>query len=300
MKKIESLTEEQKAKFPAYVREWTDIGLCTDPADRTQAEVAVKLMYRCAGLAEPLRIVWCGSPFALVKKQAMAETGVLNALQSPVASSAQKAAGTSDCVYGQHDANWLAFYAFMRDELGLKDQTAKLAGLIELAKSAGWALPYERACYVSERHDTVKKDNAGRLHCLEGPAVRYPDGWGVYAVRGTRVPKEWVEGRATLNPMIALTTENMDLRSAAAILIGWDRIIAQLKPRVVDTDPDPSIGELLEIDLPDEPGQKFLRARCGTGRLVTIRVHPSIKTALEAGAWSYGLAPKDYMPEVRT
>lgn len=32
--KINSLTPEQIARFPEFVKRWTDIGLCTDPADR--------------------------------------------------------------------------------------------------------------------------------------------------------------------------------------------------------------------------------------------------------------------------
>jgi hypothetical protein len=34
MKKIETLTDEQKAKFQEYIKKWTDIGLSTEPANR--------------------------------------------------------------------------------------------------------------------------------------------------------------------------------------------------------------------------------------------------------------------------
>lgn len=49
-KRIESLTDEQIAKFPEYVKRWTDIGLCTDPADRPRAEAAVRKCYPAIGL----------------------------------------------------------------------------------------------------------------------------------------------------------------------------------------------------------------------------------------------------------
>lgn len=313
MKKIESLTDAQRAKFPAYVQEWTAIGLSTEPADRSRAERAIDLMYKCGGLKSPLRIVWCGSPLALVRRQGLPDTdadaGVSAAIASPPSDA--RTAPTGQCVYGQHDANWLGFYAFMRRELGLEKQTEKLAGLTELAKSAGWALPYERTCYVAERHNVLKRDNAGRLHCLDGPAVGYPDGWGLYAVRGTRVPKEWVINRATLDPSIALTERNMDLRSAAAILIGWERILSSpsLNPRVVDKDPSVdddhgyAMGELLEIDLPNEPGQKFLRVTWGGGRKAVLRVPPTMRTAREANGWSRGYEGDDlarFAPEGQT
>lgn len=36
-----------------------------------------------------------------------------------------------------------------------------------------------------------------------------------------------------------------------------------------------------------------LRARCGTGRTVVVAV-PDVSTALEAGAWSYGISAEEY------
>jgi hypothetical protein len=34
MKKIEQLTAAQIARFPEFVKRWTEIGLCTEPANR--------------------------------------------------------------------------------------------------------------------------------------------------------------------------------------------------------------------------------------------------------------------------
>ena len=64
MSKIEKLTAAQIARFPEFVERWTKIGLCTDPADRQQAEQAIRLMYQAGGLNPPRKIVWCGSPLS--------------------------------------------------------------------------------------------------------------------------------------------------------------------------------------------------------------------------------------------
>src|SRR3990167_5078777 len=63
IKQIQTLTDAQRARFPEFVRRWTDIGLCTDPADRPRAEAAIVRMYAQANLAAP-RVVWCGSPLS--------------------------------------------------------------------------------------------------------------------------------------------------------------------------------------------------------------------------------------------
>lgn len=280
--------------MPDYVREWTDIGLSTKAADRAEAEAAIADVYRHGGLKPPARIVWRESPMALLGRDAGADVVAASGRTSRPAA--------SDCIYGQHDAGWLSFYAFMREVVGLVEQTEKLAGLMRLARCAGWALPYENTCYVAERHNVLHRDNSGRLHCLTGPAVAYPDGWGVYAVRGVRVPKAWIEQRDTLDPMTALTEPNLERRGAAALILGWDKVLNKLKPVVVDSESSPEYdyGKLLRVDLPDEPGQQFLQVLCATGRTMVIRVPPTVRSAREANAWTYGKGASEFNPETRT
>jgi hypothetical protein len=204
-------------------------------------------------------------------------------------------------VYGQHDANWFAFYDYFREVTDLREQTAPLLGLTELAKAAGWCVPHANICWVSERHNVLMRDGAGQLHNVAGPAVMYPDGWGIYAVHGVCVPAEWIEKKDKLDAKTALTWQNIEQRRAAAEILGWDRILRELQPRVIDTDPDPKIGTLLEVDLPDSPKERFLRVRCGTGRDFALPVPPQMQSAAEANAWTYGLDAKSLrMYEVRT
>jgi hypothetical protein len=69
-KKIKSLTPEQKARMAEYAARWTEIDLCTDPADRPCAEAAIREMYRQGGLVPPAKIVWCGSPMSMALTRA--------------------------------------------------------------------------------------------------------------------------------------------------------------------------------------------------------------------------------------
>ena len=55
----------------------------------------------------------------------------------------------------------------------------------------------------------------------------------------------------SLDPAIALTWENVEQRRCAAEIIGWDRVLNELPIRPIDTDPDPQVGALIEVDLPD-------------------------------------------------
>jgi hypothetical protein len=241
--KIESLTAAQEARFSEFVEKWTQIGLSTEPADRSRAEAAIREMYKQAGLAAPKTIVWCGSPRALAlrsDKKLLSSMGdcVTNAVRDnpmrtvrirvgdALAESARKvvsanvpakirqqchSAGTTivgclleslrDSVLyagdpwlsAQDDAARLAAFRYDYEVLGLTVQTECLSGLWELAQSAGWAVPHQNICWVSERYNVLKRDESGLLHSLSGPACAYPDGWAIYVIHGVRVPAFVVE-----------------------------------------------------------------------------------------------------------
>src|SRR5208282_3205010 len=65
VKRIDSLTEEQKARIPEWVARWTAIGLRTGQADRASFERHVARCYEAAGMVAPRRVIWVPSPFAL-------------------------------------------------------------------------------------------------------------------------------------------------------------------------------------------------------------------------------------------
>jgi hypothetical protein len=129
---------------------------------------------------------------------------------------------------------------------------------------------------------------AGRLHSASGHAIEWPDGWGISSWHGVTVPDEWVTGHPP-SPAEALAEENVERRRAACEIIGWDRILSELNAKQIDIDPDPEIGELIEVNLPDAPRSRFLRVLCGTGRRFAIPVPDDMPTALAANAWTYDL-----------
>ena len=108
--------------------------------------------------------------------------------------------------------------------------------------------------------------------------------------------------RQKLTPQIALKNSNIEQRRAACEILGWTRILDELKAKTIDHDNDPEIGELVQVNLPDlTTPAKFLRVRCGTGREFAIGIPPNINKALDAQAWMVGLEPKDFnRPEIRS
>jgi hypothetical protein len=202
--------------------------------------------------------------------------------------------------YSQHEAGWLSWASYFHRVCNLPG-AEKIEPLARIAANCGWVWFFAGAVIITDRPRILRRDDQNRLHCEDGPALEYRDGFAIHAWHGTRVPAEWVEDRASLTAKIALTWPNVDQRAAACEILGWHNIINSMNARIIDADDDPQIGRLVEIDLPDHGPQKFIHARCGTGREIAVMADARATTILEAQAASYGLSASDFIiPEIRT
>lgn len=178
--KIDKLTPEQESLMDVYRDKWLKIGLSTEPSNKPLAENALNRAYKSAGLTPPKQIIWTTSPLAgllivnilkdekLVnkilkdlnsKKKMKLGSSVWGSVRSSVRSSVWGSVESSvwgsvtqnlqkiiqDAIYGQQDASWLSFYDYFREVCKLQD---------------------------------------GKIHCTNGPAILYKDGFSVYAING--------------------------------------------------------------------------------------------------------------------
>ena len=198
-------------------------------------------------------------------------------------------------------AGWSAYLVAFRDILGLRLKEHEAFAPFEAAsREGGFRVMHEEFCMVSDFPEVLKKDEQNRPHCENGPSHRWRDGWSLYHWHGVRVPAEWIENKASLTAQMALSQENTELRRAACEILGWAKILKELNAKTINKNKDPQIGELIQVDLPDAPGEKFLRVMCATGREFAIPVPKDMETAMQSNAWSFGLDPQQFNPEVRT
>jgi len=183
---------------------------------------------------------------------------------------------------------WVSFVAwatYVRDVLGCD---IPIGPREDTDSSCGWWWPHHQFVMVCDRPEELHRDVDGRLHSPGGPAIKWRDGWGIYFWRGTRVPKEWIEQPGEIDPRVALNHPNVEQRRSAAEILGWQKVLALLNPKVIQTDPDPEIGTLLEVEIEGQR-ERFLKVQCGTGRTFVLPVPPEMNSALEANAWTYGI-----------
>jgi hypothetical protein len=218
--------------------------------------------------------------------------------------------------YGQHDAAWLAFYdTFGR--FGLK-AVERLAGHMLTARSAGWWFPFRGAVVMTERPVALHRDEQHRLHRADGPAIVYPDGWGVYAWHGRRVPEQVITAPHTLDPQHITQEGTAEVRRLMIERYGADKYIRVSGAKLVNRD---DWGELYRQELPgDEPlvmlhcvnataegrwvGDVFTPDLSLTGELYFrdfwLRVPPTMRTAHEAAAWTFDKEAAEYGPSIQT
>jgi len=196
------------------------------------------------------------------------------------------------CGYGQHDADLLGFLEYFNLICNLTEQTKKLEGLWLIAKNAGWFLPHEKICWVSERHNICKLNNRGVIHNDGGPAIQYPDKFSIWALNGVRVSQEIAETpEQELDCKLLATERNAGVRREIVRKIGIERICKDLKAKVVDTEKD---YELLALDLGDRIRPYLKMKNPSIGVYHIEGVHPNCKTVKDAIMFRNGL--KQYEP----
>jgi hypothetical protein len=219
----------------------------------------------------------------------------------------------------------LAFYAYFSEVCGLTVQTEKLIGLWELSKSAGWALPHEGICWVSERQCVVLQDEQKRIHCETGPAIAYPDGFKIYAIHGTRIsdyiidaPEQITVERIEAEPNAEIRRIMVDRYKNGSELSGAGAYLIDSGSEVLDD--DEKYGTLYRRYRMDDTPLIMVRVTNntvepdGTVRQFFLRVHPELRpmmwnkqlgapqamTARNAVASTWGMRGEEFLPEART
>jgi hypothetical protein len=202
-------------------------------------------------------------------------------------------------VWGQHEAGWVSWIDTFR-RFGLKC-CDRAGGLIKVAQCAGWWWPMRGVVILTERPAELHRDEEGRLHADSGPAVRYPDGWSIWAIHGVRVTQHIVERPETLTVEQIRDEPNVEVRRVMLERFGAERFMTQAGGKMVAQD---DWGKLWRLpDAPDEPqGKPMVLIEMvnstpepdDTFHTYFERVPPHLKTPLAALAWQAGMTKDQY------
>jgi hypothetical protein len=141
------------------------------------------------------------------------------------------------------------------------------------------------------------------LHRADGPALLFPDGFGLRAWRGTLVPDDLAARLSRLTAADVAAEPNAEIRRVMLEHYGDERYLRESGARRVGSD---AYGTLWQLQLPgDEPLTMVEAVHAtpepdGTVRTYWLRVPPATRTAHEAVAWTFGLTTGEYHPSVQT
>ena len=197
-----------------------------------------------------------------------------------------------------------------RHRAGRAEREAQVDARLELARSAGpwWAL--DGLAIVSERPLVLHRDDRGRPHRADGPAIAWPDGEEAHAWHGVAV-EPWVvtdPGRITVEAIDG--ERNVEVRRVLVERFGEERLVREGGASLVHED---GTGRLWRRELNragwwgprDEPVVIVEVVNStpepdGTRKTYFLRVPPATRTAREAVAWTFGLGAIDYRPSAES
>jgi hypothetical protein len=214
----------------------------------------------------------------------------------------------NDVAVGPRDLASLGVYEYLHDVLGWQEPTQTMRGLWTIAKSAGWIVPHQHVCWISERPELLSTDVRARLHSAEGPALRYRDGWSAYAWKGVELPGWMIEHPERITPARIADTFDPVRRNCMIEIMTPERFIETgTVTRVAKDDTGTlwrkywgyrgvAIGSWTAVEVVNGTAEAD-----GSHRRYFLRVPSSVRSAREAVAWTYGLTEKQYTKlELRT
>jgi hypothetical protein len=224
--KVTSLTPEQEAKFPEYVKKYLALGLSTHQTTLGEVTPLINELYLAAQLPPPKTIYLVDSPKAAIAKYKELTSCTDKEAKNQI----------SNFGYGSLDAAWLSYYSFFLNEVPEVTGLKSIKGLLGLLGKCSYYLPYDEVCIVSKNPVKIFMDQGREvLHNPHGKSVEYADGFGVYSLFGISVDGKFIEtAREDIKAADVLSIDNTEQRYAVMRHIGLDLFADKLNPEIID------------------------------------------------------------------
>ena len=205
--------------------------------------------------------------------------------------------------WGIWEHDWLRLYQFIRQHIACDffeppvDRRFNI--WLNLARGAVAYQFYKGVCFVCEQPRIVQLDERSRLHNDSGSALVFPDGYSIYSWHGVTVDSYVIEQPDQITVDDIEQEENSEVRRVKTVRFGESKYLQNSAHDVID---ESSYGTLYQKQVPGDEALVMVRVKNstpepdGTFKHYFLRVPPSITTARQAVAWTFGLEPDDYQP----
>lgn len=133
-----------------------------------------------------------------------------------------------------YDSGWVSFYDYFQRIGVLERDDEEFNAVKDFLRSGVWAtILFENLAICVSRPNTVKTDAQGNLHCEDGPAILFDDGYGEYAWHGTWVTEQIILKPQTLKKAEILKEKNSEVSRAIAERLGWEEYLKRVESVLV-------------------------------------------------------------------
>lgn len=262
---LNELNEEQEKLMEEISLEYEENSLNGDDSYNIDEIISgINFIYGLSDLKEP-EIVICNSPIEMVIEANL------------------KSGERIDYLGNGYDSGWTSWCDYFQ-RIGIIDKGEygfdKWRDFI--LKSGVFAtVLYENVAFVCIKPCKVSRNDNGDLHCIDGMAIEWRDGYGEYYLNGVSVEENIVLTSADeLDSKFVLTEKNAEVRREIVRKIGVERLCKDLNSKVIDMKDN---YELLGLDIGDNrirPYLKMINPSIGTYHIEGV--HPDCKTVDEA------------------
>lgn len=256
---ITELTPAQEKMLVEYRDSWIALGRSTEPVNRTELESAYRDCYAMA--KEPYSgTIWTLSPWAggavyqvLVKEGSIVAQELADKLAGMNLNSDQAEddlaqtygdplTALQQCRLGVFECYWPAFYDFGR-KIGAVYSPEADAGLDILLRTRQGHIWWDTPRWVigCERPEILRVDDQGRYHCVDGPALRYRDGFSLYYVEGIKVPRFAIETPEKIEISHIRHEQNVAVRRILMNQYGLQRYLTDSDAELLDRRPNEAL-----------------------------------------------------------
>jgi len=206
---------------------------------------------------------------------------------------------------------WVSFYDFF-NRIGIVSHKLFDEFVKKLKANIIYMIQLSGVCIISRMPTHIDRDENGRPHSMERPAIEFKDGYSQHYVGGVFFNPElfnnaFIDCSLTAKDILNIT--NAEQRVVLIKHYGYDFICDELGSKTIDSydgisqvTGKPVHYDLIDFEL-DGTNHRFVKVEDhSVHKVVTlgVPVEDGTETCLGAIAWTFGMTEEEYKPELES
>ena len=181
-----------------------------------------------------------------------------------------------------YDWDWNSWIDYWQRISILDKDDMRISKLLGLSSAYDF-LMYENLVIACEHPSNLKKDDQGRLHCDDGTAISWEDGYELYFINGVNVDEQIVMSPESITADQIQSQSNQEKRRIMIERYGTGKYLTDIDASVIDVDLRGVDGGGARALMRESNGNQWLVATDGsTERVYHLFVPSNVKTCREA------------------